>query len=277
MHYWLTSCIQKLEKVTSVGPKIIWNSPHAATSHPVDCYIDIHWLYLWLWAFKKIIGNLYIPNKLLLKLAPKNWGWKGHPCECSSICIRNKGNRTARKLTIAKMLENVLFCVHAEWRRNVNSVDTGCACVFLLWAEVRLWLCLESLWCPVQGSCPPVQGSCRPVRNEMKWASHLWRKKYMERDVGGKQYAWCIVIFWGWMVVLSVMGEVERGEGFIFLPAGSLFVAQLQFPEHLWNPSSQYMTVSALSARFGDLLVLALSFCLRLRALSVCLAFCFLL
>lgn len=58
------------------------------------------------------------------------------------------------------------------------------------------------------------------------------------------------------MVVISVMGEVERGEGFIFLSAGSLFVAQLHFPDHLWNPNSQYITVSTLFAQFGDLLVL---------------------
>lgn len=58
------------------------------------------------------------------------------------------------------------------------------------------------------------------------------------------------------MVVMSVMGEVERGEGFIFLSAGSLFVAQLHFPDHLWNPNSQYITVSTLFAQFGDLLML---------------------
>lgn len=83
----------------------------------------------------------------------------------------------------------------------------------------------------------------------------------VEKKVHGDRCQWkeiclmhCQILGGKWL--LSVMGEVERGEGFIFLSAGSLFGAQLHFPEHLGNPNSQYVTVSASFAQFGDLLVL---------------------
>ena len=50
------------------------------------------------------------------------------------------------------------------------------------------------------------------------------------------------------------------GRDLFSLSARSLFLAQLRFPEYLWNLNSQYITISKLFTQFGDLFELFTSF-----------------
>lgn len=59
-------------------------------------------------------------------------------------------------------------------------------------------------------------------------------------------------LFFGDAVVTSVGQGVENEEGLISLFSQE-FLAQLHFPEYLWNLNSQYITISKLFAQFEDL------------------------